>query len=339
MKRIAITAGLAAAAATLSISAASPVRDPIDTLVYQASTAQSGVTYTGLVQSVDFNDDDAQAVVYRVEHRPPDFTSRIYVAPEKLKGDEVLVRGADGYFIDARRRKIVETQNDAVLDPVGQSDDYALIRLNYRASARADESFDGRHVKVVALVNRYTSATTMVMRIDDSTKLVLDRQEYAPDGSVLSETRFQEVRYAGSLPDSDFKVPSGYSTVQGPRFGSSTRNVASLAHNAGFDARVPRSLPEGFSAIEGHVANVHTDPTVHVLYSDGIRTVSIFENAGNGSTPRATATPTRVGNDDANYLTRGRETLLSWSDGTLQYTLVGDLNIDELRKLAASLNP
>ncbi|HEY3676424.1 MAG TPA: DUF4367 domain-containing protein [Candidatus Tumulicola sp.] len=338
MKRIAITAALAAAAATLSMSAAAPVRDPIDSLVYQASTAQTGVTYTGLVQSVDFNDDDAQAVVYRIEHRAPNTTERIYLSPEKLKGDEVLVRGAEGYFVDAKRHRIVETENDAVLDPVDRNDDYALIRQNYRASARGDESFDGRRCKVVALVNRYTAATTMIMRIDDSTKLVLDRQEYAPDGTILSETRFQEIRYVASLPDGDFQVPNKYSTVQGPRFGTSTKDVSSLAGESGFGARVPRSLPEGFSAIEGHVAKLHTAPTVHVLYSDGIRTVSIFENAGSTNSPRPSATPTRVGNDDGNYLTRGRMTLLSWNDGTLQYTLVGDLNIDELKKLAESLN-
>jgi negative regulator of sigma E activity len=338
MKRIAIAAGLAAAAATLSMSAASPVRDPIDTLVYQASTAQTGVTYTGLVQSVDFNDDDPEAVVYRIEHRPPNITERIYLSPEKLKGDEVLVRGAEGYFVDAKRHRVVETENDAVLDPVDRADDYALIRLNYRASAHADESFDGRRVKVVALINRYTATTTMIMRIDDSTKLVLDRQEFAPDGTILSETRFQEVRYVPSLPDGDFQVPNTYATVRGPRFGTSTKDVGSLASESGFGARIPRSLPEGFSAIEGHVAKVRTAPTVHVLYSDGIRTVSIFENAGSSSAPHPTATPTRVGNDDANYLTRGRVTLLSWSDGSLQYTLVGDLTIDELRKLAASLN-
>jgi negative regulator of sigma E activity len=337
MKRIAIAAGLAAAAATLSMSAASPVRNPIDTLVYQASSAQTGITYTGLVQSVDFNDDDAEAVVYRIEHRPPNITERIYLSPEKLKGDEVLVRGAEGYFVDAKRHRVVETENDAVLDPVDRDDDYALIRLNYRASAHADESFDGRHVKVVALVNRYTAATTMVMRIDDSTKLVLDRQEYAPDGTILSETRFQEIRYVPSLPNSDFQLPSTYATVRGPQFGTSTKDVGSLAGESGFGARVPRSLPEGFSAIEGHVAKVRTSPTVHVLYSDGIRTVSVFESAGT-SAPSPSATPTRVGNDDANYLTHGRITLLSWNDGALRYTLVGDLSIDELRKLAASLN-
>ena len=58
MKRIAIAAGLAAAAATLSISAAAPVRDPIETIVYEASTAQAGLTYTGVVQSVVFGDEN-----------------------------------------------------------------------------------------------------------------------------------------------------------------------------------------------------------------------------------------------------------------------------------------
>ncbi|HEY1428281.1 MAG TPA: hypothetical protein VGF18_01830, partial [Candidatus Tumulicola sp.] len=148
MKRIAISAGLAAAAATLSISSASPVRDPIDTLVSQASTAPGALSYSGVVQSVVFGDGDGQAVVYRIEHRAPDMTARVYLAPEKLKGDMVIVRGTHGYFVDVKRHRVVETVNDAVLDPVDSADDYALIRLNYRTAARSDESFDGRHVKV-----------------------------------------------------------------------------------------------------------------------------------------------------------------------------------------------
>jgi negative regulator of sigma E activity len=339
MKRIAISAGLAAAAATLSLSTASPIRDPVDVLVSQASTAPGTLTYSGVVQSIVFDNDNAEAVVYRIEHRAPDVTERVYLAPEKLKGNMVLVRGARGYFVDPKRHRVVETLNDAVLDPVDRAEDYALVRLNYRTNARSDESFDGRRVKVVGLTNKYTGTTTMVMRIDRSTKLVLDRQEYSVGGTLLSETRFQEVRFAASLPDADFQLPGGYTTVNGPQFGTSTRNVSQLAGTAGFAARVPKSLPEGFAAIEGHVSKERAGPTVHVLYSDGIRTVSIFENANGSSIPTPDATPTHVGHNDGEYLQRGRNMLLTWNDGTRQYTLVGDVGIDELKKLAASLTP
>ncbi len=339
MKRIAISAGLAAAAATLSISSASPARDQVDAIVYAASSAQAGLTYTGVVQSIVFGGEDGEAAVYRVEHRPPGLTERTYLSPLRLKGDVVLVRGTEGYFVDTKRRRVVETENDATRDPIGRDDNYTLIKQNYRADSHADETFDGRHVKVVGLVNRYTGSTTMVMRVDDSTKLVLDRQEYAPDGTLLSETRFQEVRYVATLPNSDFQVPSKYTVVHGPTFGVSTKDVSSVVRDAGFAARVPKTLAEGFCAVEGHNATVHSTATVHVLYSDGVRTVSIFENNAGAATSREGESSTRVGNNDGQYLERGRNTLLTWNDGTLRYTLVGDLSLDELKKLAASLTP
>ena len=48
---------------------------------------------------------------------------------------------------------------------------------------------------------------------------MLDKQQFASDGSLVSETRFQEVRYSGDIPDSDFDVPKTYPVVRGPKFG------------------------------------------------------------------------------------------------------------------------
>ena len=67
---------------------------------------------------------------------------------------------------------------------------------------RSPESFDGRAVRDVTLINKYTNRTMMLVRIDEQTKLVLDKQQFASDGAMVSQMRFEEVSYS-----STFRVP------------------------------------------------------------------------------------------------------------------------------------
>ena len=73
---------------------------------------------------------------------------------------------------------------------------------------------------------------------------------------------------------------------------------------------------------------------LHLIYSDGIRTLSLFENA----TDRAIdfsgmkAQRTRFEDHDAQYVHDGPTTLLAWREHGLAFTLVGDLELKELAR-------
>ena len=78
---------------------------------------------------------------------------------------------------------------------------------------------------------------------------------------------------------------------------------------------------------------------VIVLYSDGIRSVSLFENA-KASTLDVTGLQTQwtsVGGRRAEYAEEGATALLAWNDANLHYALVGELGMDELRSIAAQI--
>ena len=81
--------------------------------------------------------------------------------------------------------------------------------------------------------------------------------------------------------------------------------------------------------------------TLHLLYSDGIRTVSLFENTGTSELDLQRLHPqaANVSGRDAQYAERGQTTLLTWTDGNLHCALVGDMPLDELEKIADSLAP
>lgn len=330
---------IAVLAGSVSLAAAGAMAPGPDTMLFAAIAAPTSVSYTGSVEVVRFGSHAAEASVYRIEHRAPDLTLRAYSAPSALSGDSVISKGDLSFSVDARRHRIVETRNAALDDRIAINDNYVLLRKNYQIARKDDETFDGRDVAAIVLTNRYNRRPAMLLRIDRATKIVLDKQEFAMDGSLVGEVRFQSVRYSATISAADFALPKQYQLVQGPTFGEPPQSPGSAVRSAGFPARAPQALPEGFAPVEGSIVELKGVRTVHVLYSDGIRTVSLFENASASTLDMSglQTEPAQVSGRAAQYAEDGAMALLSWSDATLHYALVGELGRSELQKIAASI--
>jgi negative regulator of sigma E activity len=341
MKYVSIAAALALSASALGAASTSTPDRSAQALLAHAIAAPSTVSYIGVVEVTRVGSDVAQVSVYRIEHLAPDLTRRAYTAPSSLAGDATVTRGKESFSIDVKRHRVVEEQDDAADDRVAVMDNYRLLQSNYRAQLQTPESFDGRQTVGVLLINKYTARPTMLVRIDTQSKLVLDKQEFAAGGSLLSETRFESVQYPSNVPSADFALPAQYPVVKGPNFEQPSEDVARVVRSAGFDARGPTFLPHGFAPVEGSLMETNGVRTVHLLYSDGIRTVSLFENAGASAVDMTHLHPqsTSVAGQDAQYAQDGATELLAWSDGNLHCALVGELDLSELQRIAASIAP
>ncbi|MBV8724457.1 MAG: DUF4367 domain-containing protein [Candidatus Eremiobacteraeota bacterium] len=337
MRRRSVVAALALVVAPTILPAAN---ESPAALIGQVVAAPSTVSYTGIVAAVRIGNQRSEASVYRVEHRAPDLTRRNYSAPAALMGDAMESKGDVVYAIDPKRRRIVETQNGALDDRVAYDNSYALLLQNYRLIAKPDETYVGRSVAVISLVNKYTGKATMLLRIDRQTKVVLDKQQFATDGSFVSEMHFEQFD-SSAPPESDFALPKGYQVVQGPTYAPHAADPQMAARSAGFAAVEPKALAEGFAPVEGSLIELRGVRTLHVLYCDGIRTVSLFENTSSSAldtTGLTTTSATNVGGRSAEYAEDGATALLAWSDASLHYALVGELTQNELRRIAASIS-
>ncbi|HEX8806536.1 MAG TPA: DUF4367 domain-containing protein, partial [Candidatus Aquilonibacter sp.] len=174
-----------------------------------------------------------------------------------------------------------------------------------------------------------------------ATHLVLERQEFASNGSLIMQTRVEQVRFTAAIPQAVFDVPQGLRRVNGAARGTESTDVEHVISSAGFDALEPKYLPEGFSPIAGDVVSIKNVPTLHLLYSDGIRTVSLFQNEKDAAVDLSHyhAISTSVADHPAHYVQEGPTTLLAWSDGNRHFALVGDLSLNELEKIGASVLP
>ena len=342
IRRGSAIAGLAVLAGSVALSAAGSVRPGPDALLFAAIAAPSSVSYAGVVEVVRIGSHAAEASVYRIEHRAPDLTLRVYSAPSALSGDSVISKGDLSFSVDARRHRIVETRNAALDDRIALNDNYALLRKNYQIARKDDETFDGRSVVAIVLINKYNRQPAMLVRIDRETKIVLDKQEFALNGSLVGEVRFQSVRYTAAISDRGFRAPEAISA----RAGTDVRRTAPEPRQRRPQRRFPRPRAKG--AARGLRAGrreprraqgrAHRSRTVfrrhtHVFAlrkRDGLDAghggAAAGANAGRrthrASTPRTA--PWRC--------SRG-------ATATLHYALVGELGRSELQQIAASIAP
>jgi negative regulator of sigma E activity len=342
-KRAALFA--AALAASLAFSPGTPVGaqggGDGTALLRDAVLAYTKYSYTGQVQNTDYGVSRADAVLFRIEHRAPDKTRRWYLAPESLYGDSIISRGDTSYDIDPHTKRIIVTHDDAIDDQVAMDDNFGLLLHNYRAVIGPDDNVAGRRAIDVLLINRYTGETVMRIAVDAQTKLVLQKDRYAASGSVAHQMRFEQITYTNAIPAQVFDIPSsGYNRKDGPSHGIPSNDLAAVVRTAGFRATGPKYLPDGFLPVAGDVSDIKGVRTLHILYSDGLRTVSLFENARGAAADlsKFTVHKTKVRSADAQYVEDGPTTLLTWSSGAHHFALVGELSRPELVRIASSVS-
>lgn len=346
MRRIKLTgivSVLLALAAPAVSSAATPSPSPDGrTLVIDAVAAPKHVSFVGQFSTIRSGKQNALAIVETIQHRAPDQTRRVFLAPQYLYGQSVISRGAASWYVDAARKRVYVSENKAAVDPVAVVDDIALVDANYRAVRTDSDNIANRHTDVVDLVSKYTGERAMRLWIDSDTHVVLAKEAYHSDGSLAWRTRYDAIRYTDAIPGDVFnaKVPPDYSVVRGRSYGEPT-DFEKAAPAAGFKPIKPKYLPEGFSIVGADVSTLRGITSLHLIYSDGVRSVSLFENKTDraidfGSMKTQT---TSFDGHDAQYVRDGPTLLLAWREEGLAFALVGDLELKDMVRIAISVVP
>ncbi len=109
-------------------------------------------------------------------------------------------------------------------------------------------------------------------------------------------------------------------------------DIERVIKEAGFTPYRPKDLPQGFALDSGDVTTVNGVRTLQLLYSDGLRTISLFENSSGAAADFGSLHPKTIEFEghQAQYVEDGPTTLLTWEEHELHFALVGDLMRNEL---------
>jgi hypothetical protein len=154
--------------------------------------------------------------------------------------------------------------------------------------------------------------------------------------------RFTSIRYLANLPETLFSTtaPRGYRVTQSDSVLPAANQFAETHEvPAAFrTATAPLNLPDGFRIVRVTATRVGGIPARHAVYSDGVRTLSLFESPVAHMPSFGNDRPqiVRIHSVEGRYLEDGNDSLLTWSNATTCLTLVGNLSKDELLEIAQS---
>jgi outer membrane lipoprotein-sorting protein len=312
-------------------------------LLHESIDAPKTTSYIGQLQTVRFASNGAVAMLVRIEHKAPSLTRRWFLAPEALYGDYVVTRGAQTYRFNVKHARVVVSNDPRAEDSVFASDRLDLMLRNYRPLFDDTENTANHATSSILLINKYTGERAMRLWIDNQTHLVLRKEEFRGNGAIASQTRFEAIRYTNNIPDDIFSIdpPAGFTRTQDDDASDPSPKLDDVIRKAGFRPFMPKDLPQGFVLADGDLMSARDIKTLRLTYTDGLRTVSLFENNKGAAANFGDLRPriTRFEGHEAHYIEDGSTTLLTWTEHDIHFALAGDLGREELQRIAASVVP
>jgi outer membrane lipoprotein-sorting protein len=341
--RLRIAGALAAATLTLLMRSVAAAANDGDQLYREAVVADDTVSYYATATAIVYEGDHAVSTVARIDHQAPNLWRIWYMAPADAYGRLIVSNEAQTYQYEPSLSRVISHDWYASAPAVVQPVHVETVLHNYSVEIGPSASIAGRGVHILTLVSRYTGSVAQRIWVDDATKLILRREKYSVDGAMTTQTSFDSIRVGATFPPALFalQVPKGMTLVRGDDYAKPTQDTASLLKLAKFSFAMPRYLPEGFELLSGSVTEREGVQTIELVYGDGLRTFSLFENATNRlpDFDEATPKPVQVGSNSAEWADVEGQTLVSWNDGGLNLTIVGDLSEKESATIGASIHP
>ena len=309
-------------------------------LLRLATQADDRASYTGTITTVIYDTHGADSTVVRIDHAAPDKWRMWYVAPADAYGRLIVSDETTTYQYEPKISTVYSDSWEQA--PALTLDlDTARVLSNYDADFGASADVAGRKAVTISLVSKYNGALAQRVWVDTQTHVVLQRESYDADGTISSKSSFDTIRFVNDLPKDlfDLSVPAGMHVEPGTTYGRAVKNLDALRSGVPFTVMSPRYVPQGFTFDQGSLGTRNGIQTVQLLYTDGLRDFSVFENA----TDRLPdlVSPQQYDIDDTTGITDeiAGETLLSWNAYSLNITIVGDMPARVLARIGSSLRP
>lgn len=267
-----------------------------------------------------------QVEMLRIIHRVQDGTVSERLASLDGSGREFIRNGASlsCYLPDQRTVLVEQRPPQESLVGFPAVNDQTANFYDIREVSRTRLNRRDTHVITVSPKDEYRYGYRLW--IDDSTAMPLKTQLCDARGHVIEQIVFASLTLPSRIPDSAFKPEvstTGFQWLrnQSPPPGPS---AATLAWNA-------MRLPPGFrmSARSAQTLPGLADPVDHLVFTDGVASVSVFVEAQRGAQPATPAAPESA--------TVGSSSAFSTVVDGYKITAVGEVPPDTVRFIASQV--
>ncbi|GLZ09863.1 hypothetical protein Acsp04_00990 [Actinomadura sp. NBRC 104425] len=205
-----------------------------------------------------------------------------------------------------------------------------LLTRNYAVVRADDSSVCGRAARVVEALRRDGTPAGRFW-IDAETGLMLQRELLDGAGRTITATGFDQVRFTSGGRPAENTPARG--TALGTAAASPTSNVspwadrldpAELGELRDRGWPLPSALPDLMLSDARRSTTRPTDGTVHLTFSDGLESVSVFVQRGSLDEERLTGWNRTVTKGDTVFRRQSLRHWAVWADDGYVYTVVAD---------------
>ena len=203
----------------------------------------------------------------------------------------------------------------------------------WRLAVRDGPIVAGRPTREVDATDRHSGAVRERVFLDEATTLLLRREQLDTRGRIVRAVGFMSIgepavgMFIGTLPGEAPQTPSRSRNRQ-PR----------VLEKVTAPFRAPGRAGDRFQLVGRYDEDDHT---LHLFYSDGLFSVSVFEQKGEldpTGLPVGAESRTIAGREVRQYRTPGAVVQV-WESGDVVYTTVSDAPLDQLDHVVADFTP
>ncbi len=192
-------------------------------------------------------------------------------------------------------------------------------------------TLDTGPARVVRLREHGRERDREVVYLDLDTDLIVRRETFTVDGEPLRVVAYTDLEVVDAqvvAPDPEGLDVEAYALAPA--------DLVAL-RRAGFVA--PARLPDGYELVGGFERPEASVPTLHLVYDDGLYTLSVFEQQGRLSPRAVEEAPMLVGPDGVTVwrLPGSEPRRVIWRGNDRTFTAITDAPVDELLTVVAGL--
>ena len=217
-----------------------------------------------------------------------------------------------------------------------------LLLKNYRASVVGEGVIAGRDTWVVSLSPKQAArrgGSSKMIWVDKKAHLILRSLDYGCNRELRSDFRIRRIRENKNMPSSLFQSSPPPSDVVCVRL-EKCACLHKASDQMGFPVHKPRYVPPGF-AFEGvricRCGCKCSLKAVQIGYTDGLRTISIYDQIGHPHCKRCRNCAIEVPGGYRVLRCTGGEVLACRRCGRRAIVVVAELDPGEMRKIAESV--
>ena len=290
--------------------AAAPLRAPLSDatairLLDRASTAPTKVSYRGVQFVSAWTTHGSTGLVVDVVHRP---------------GAGTTVKLPATASTPAEQTHLAATGASPSL--LGGAAALSLVSSHYSLSTASTGSVAGRTVDVVVATRPGATSPTARFWLDSETGLVLRREVYDESGRITRASAFVEITVGESDNYADASESS--KDTDRPKAWPDAIDPTALQGMRARGWQCPDVLPPSLQLVDARRGGGDYGGIVHLSYSDGLASVSVFEQRGRLQASDLTDYRSTIVAGRKVYLRDGVPQRLVWASHGTVYTVVAD---------------